>query len=436
MKIDILKFIPVRFYEGEGSGAAPAPEAPAAPAPEAPDLSELAGNMGIPEEDLAVIAKRSPEILPPKPEKKKEEKPKEPEDDLTEEKPATDDEPPAEETPADAEVEDSGKPDGDSDSEWEDNVVDGLKGKDFGALSKDGQAALIALREKVAVLNEAKAKIDALNDDPIIRNRLEDRAAGRDVESGLGVRALTAGERQAIIDLAVSKIGLDKGEGEQLAQLFGSAIDKAAQQMASDYASQKLVAASKEQKARETTAKYRSKMLELGKMNPLFKLEEKDLGKFLVEKERHPEWKKYQESFGKAFAILKSEGFSGVWVANASPERIWAVVGTAMGLPVALNTGKRDQTMLRDAIEKKLAPFKKGNRTGTMSPESSSQEYSGSGTPKEYMVEGVDIVRLAIDGKYYESQLKKKFGDPDWKEWKEKLDGLAKRGREVKSKKK
>ena len=319
-------------------------------------------------------------------------------------------------------------------TEFADNVIDGLRGEEFGKLSEDAQEALANFYEKAQADSQkvtlAEEKLQTLLKDPIIRSR----AAA--VESGnahnLQIRAITDTERQGLINGLQSEFGLDADESKAFMDKLETGIERIAQDMAQGYANRAIISHDNARRESETTQKGQEALLGLSQFNKNLAVKETDLSKFykvesgrVVYNESHPEIETFRNGLGKIqeWAVKNGIGYDKMLQWGAKP--FYAAAAAALDMPLAMNTGERDKKIAAEVRKKALAPFLKSTGSATLNVQGGSVSATPEKSP-DMIIDGINAVRLVQDAAYHESVLNMKFGDMNWMD---KVDAIAAKGR-------
>lgn len=296
----------------------------------------------------------------------------------------------------------SGDPaDDDDDVEFEDNIIEGLKGADFGAMTKEGRAAVAGYYEKTKALETEKTKaqteLDALLADPIVQHRREIMTNGM-AQSQYQIPEMTKEEVQKI---------LNEPDDSRAAEL----VNQAAQRMAGVVLNNKMIVESQRQTAEKVDKAGSAILLAAGNLHPQFKVKETDISKL---KPGHPEFENYKKSHQEIVKYCSERNMKFDALAKMKPESLYALVATENGWPVAFNTQKRDMQIRADATRDALTPFLKQKKKGEATPmpaagRDSSQKKSG-GANKD----GIDEIRLATDDNYHDQVLRRRPFDEKW----------------------
>lgn len=472
-KFDIMSLVPTRFYnspegaaggegenlppegddgiggdgedlggdpdEGEDGGGEPAGD-------NDPIISETAAELGIPEDEMKEILRTDPAFA----ESLKKSK-GEPEDktkggegdhdpDSGEGSSADSDE--EKKTPEGAD-DNSSTEEGESDSDFADNVIDGLKGSEFSKLSEDAQEAVAKFYEKAQAdsqkATEVESRMQKLLEDPVVKARAEAIEAGR--ASDVEVRGLTEQEKKGIVSKVGDELGLDSDDREKLLSMIEDGIEKAAKEMASDLSQKAILVQDARRRAEETTKKGVEMILGLSKYNKTLAVKETDLAKFyktdgkggFVYNEDHPEIETWKNGLGKIQTWAAQKGIDYAKALELGDKAFYAMAAAALDMPVALNTGDRDKKMVAEIRKKALAPFLKGSSPRTLATEGSSGVVDRKKAAQTVMVGGLDAVKLAEDQGYLNRMIEKRPGDMAWLD---KVTAAAEKGRTILNKRK
>lgn len=428
---DLLKnAIAMKLWDGEdgaASGDVAVDDVPAdddmggEPKPSEGDNSEikdLKGDIDIPDDDFEAILNSDPEYREMLEKGKKESEP--PSDDDSGE--GKDDD------TTTAGKDGSALPDSSEDDvEFEDNVIPGISGEAFGKLDKVVQSALgehyQKAQETAEKLTSTEERLNRLLEDPVVamQNDLIAKGRGGTYQNLRGITPQEAKEIQ-------NKLGLDDDDIKLLIPMLDPIVKDRAQVMINNYAVEKnnqTVIADLQQKGKEL-------LLGLSEFNKELALKETNIDKILEQKEKHPEWEAFKNGIGKIRQWCIDRGYKYHDIAKMfSPKALYAAAAADVGLPVAINLDKRDQTLIAETRKKALSPFFKNKSSKTLQPGSSPENRR----ELQHKVQkgGYDIIRLVTDEAYYERAVNKDYGNVDHLE---KIDALAAEGRALLKKQK
>lgn len=308
--------------------------------------------------------------------------------------------------------------------EFEDNVIEGLKGADFAKLPIEAQEALgkfySSTKEKEEVLAKTQKELDALMQDPIVKQRIDLLSKGK---TQFDVRGFNQQEKNSIIEKIQNKYGLDQSEAEGIFNELKDGMQQVARDMAQDIAHNSVINNENQRRAQEVSRKGAETLLKIAEFNPELAVKETDLFKFYsqnpdgtwVYNEKHPEIEKFKNGIGKAQKLFHKIGLSNFdSIVNAGSKALYAMAAAELGWPVALNTGKRDQKIVSDARRKALEPF---IRSGAKSLSKDTSAAPGQRpSSSSLVIDGIDAVRLNTDPAYYAKVSEMKPGDTEYLE--------------------
>ncbi len=302
--------------------------------------------------------------------------------------------------------------------DFADNVIEGLSGDDFGKLPANVQDSIGNFYQKYseteAKLTETEARLNKLLEDPIVKARADAKESGSAPEK-YEIRNINQAEKNSIAELIKREIGLDDEEATKVVSLLEKSLDVTAKDMAQSILNNMLLEQDAKRKVTEANKKGMSILLQgLGKFNPNLLFQETDIANILEKGDKHPEFKKFKEHLEpiRNLFIEKKMTYKDVvdHVDRFGMESLYAFVAKEMGLPVAINTEKRDIKIAQAAREKAIKPFLKGYSTGTLSTESSSTA-SRDNAINITQNGGYDPVRLAKDDDYRNRAIESRPGD-------------------------
>lgn len=322
-----------------------------------------------------------------------------------------------------------------SDVEFEDNVIDGLKGADFKKLPVEAQEALgkfySSTKEKEETLSKTQKELDTLLQDPIVKQRIDLLSKGK---TQFDVRGFTMQEKASITKKISDKYGLDQTEADGIFEDLRDGMQQVAKDMAQDISHNSIINNENQRKAAEVSRKGAETLLSIAEFNPELAVKEKDLFKFYVQKEdgswayneKHAEIEKFKNGIGAAQKLFHKIGLSNFdSIVNAGNKALYALAAAELGWPVALNTGKRDQKIVSDARRKALEPFIRSGAK-SLSNVTNSAPGTRSSISGGLVIDGIDAVRLNSDPSYYQSVVEK---GPGGTEYLDKISAISAKGR-------
>lgn len=327
----------------------------------------------------------------------------------------TTDEPPSDEADGETPKEDDTPADDnsgeDEDSfDFQDDVIEGLKGEHLKAIPKEAKLAIADFYAKHSELTEKEkglsARLEKLIADPVVRMREEMIKSGQDQ---FPVRAVTQAEKASLTQRLQTKLGVNAEEAELIFEEVQDHIKATSNEIAEDLVNNMTLQKEEARKVDEITSKGRNVFLELGKFNKALAFKETDGNKFWVKKddgwmpnESHPEFKKFSETLIPVMTALGESGIRYKEIVNLTEkfgtEAVYAMVAKKLNLPVAINTEARDQKMLKSELQKRMAPFLKANTPSELTASAGKDKPA----TKTHVKNGYDIVKLASDIGYYE----------------------------------
>lgn len=328
--------------------------------------------------------------------------------------------------------------------EFEDNVIPGLKGEDLKKLGAKAALALSEYHEKQSKTAEkysaAQAQLDKLLADPVIRDRAEMVAKGK---TNYDFRPMTDAERASVVSMIQNKYGLDQDEALGVFNDLQHGFEQYGKEIAEATLHNKVVEKDAEAKAEEVTTKARQVFLNFGKINPKLQFKETNPNNFWTKgrneqgqpawvlNESHPEIDNFKENVLPVMSALGKAGLSYQQVVNMATEfgedAVYTFAAKKLGLPVTINTEKRDQKMVDSAVRKRLKAFLKSSGSDELNADGGSA--SSVKKTKGSMVDGIDLEKLASSESYYDSVMRKKPNDPAWMDYVSELYGKAMRAR-------
>jgi hypothetical protein len=289
----------------------------------------------------------------------------------------------------------------DEEIEFEDNVIDGLKGEDLKAMSKDGRNSVAAFFQKAKEhensAKTAQTELQKLLADPIVRHRKELIDTGRS-EATYQLPEVDHAELQRVFS---------ETDDSKAAKM----VEGIAHRMAKTIIDNEKIESDKIRRARETDATGESILFDAGNMHPEFRISEKDLSKL---KPGHPEYERYQKSHGVIVNYCLDKGLNYAYIAKMSPKALYAMVAVENGWPVAENTQKRDLKMIANATQSALAPFMKHKPKGEATTIATKGRDGSTAIKGTKNAKGIDEVKLASDDKYHDHVLSMRPYDVKW----------------------
>ena len=340
----------------------------------------------------------------------------------------------------------AGKSD-DTPVEFADDVIKGIKGKEFEKLPDDVKVAIAEFynesQAKAAKATEAETRINKLLEDPVVRARASAIEAGRAAE--LQVRGMTADEKQTVIGKINDYLGiadkddrLSEGDAVEILSIIEKGIESIATDMAQDLSNRTVAVQDSQRRAQESARKGNELLLSLSEFNAGLAVKEKDVTKFYrlkdgywVYNEAHPEIGKFKEGIGKISEWAQSNGIDSDKAVKMGAKAFYAAAAAALDMPVVFNAKERDKKIAAAVKEKALAPFLKSAASKTLNTQGTDSTVNRE-KAAALVIDGVDVERLVTDQGYFDDVVNRKFGDLDWLE---KVNGFAAKGRAIINKK-
>jgi hypothetical protein len=329
---------------------------------------------------------------------------------------------------AEPEIDENGNPvESTDESEYQDDIIPGLKGKHLEQIPEEVQTILAEHVEKTREIESesktAKEELEKLKNDPIIKMRLNKLEAN---DPNYTVTDITTKEMSELLKKhgIDTSLGLDETEIEKLLPAVRDAISARAVELANSH----VLIESKKAEVQKTVQAGQDNILALGAFNKDLELKEKNLSKLFELGPKHPEWQKFEKGTLKVIKYLKDKGIYYDKLAKMSPKEIYALTAAGLDMPVALNTTDRDKKIARDAVRKKLSIFKKGGSDTARGLSADSPDGESKIASKAVLDSGYDVVKLATDPAYFEQAYNKKPGDQAWME---KIDKLVEKGERI-----
>jgi hypothetical protein len=294
--------------------------------------------------------------------------------------------------------------------EFADDVIPGVKGKDFAAIPKTTREALavyhLSNKEKLDKATEALAMFEQLQADPIAKHRFE---------------LITQGQNYHPYQLPQ----LDKRQIEQLRELaadeetapkLAATLTNIAQRMAETIVDNERIADSARRRDAEVNAKGAQIILDAAKMHPELKAIEGE-----------PEKLKASPIYKTIVAHCMKMGWKHDTVSRLTPRQAYAIVAAENGWPLAINTQQRDLKMIGDQVEKAMSVFRKA---GGQEAARILMARGSSGANQEkgkHIIDGIDTIKLASDPAYHEQVLYSKTSA----DWPDRVTELRRQGEKI-----
>ena len=339
------------------------------------------------------------------------------EGDLEEEMPAEDDDDSneTEKGGEESKTENGGGENADTDDgEYEDNVIEGLTGQDFGDMTDNGRKAISEFYALYQESVEAKANLqnehNRVLEDPLVKHRMEVIAAGNQALP-YQVAALSSAKVQEIMGATSDTEAANK-------------IVAAANELAQTAFANLQIKQAGERKKKERESAGSSVLFEAGNLHPKHKVKEKDLPKIV---KGHSDFAAYAASHAKIIDYAREKGWDLAALSGFQPKELYAAAAAHYGWPVAMNTGDRDKKIVAGAVSSALAPFVKqrGDKRRAQGAPVGSRGTDAKKTKDMAANSGVDIEKLARDDEYHEKVIMMKPGNT---EWLDKVAGLRLKG--------
>jgi hypothetical protein len=295
--------------------------------------------------------------------------------------------------------------------DYPDDVIPGLKGKDFAAMPKEGQEAIARYHEEnLTYRKSAKsdlAVMEALKNDPVAKHRLELIKAGRGA-SEYQLPEVTAEEANKILETQTPQDAI-------------KLINKAAHKIARTVRDNERIRDDMQRRIKEANTAGEKILLEAGNLHPDLHDEKNKVDKRLkgfenCEQEGHQDKGIYDSYHQKIVDFCTRRGYKYVDIAKMKPTELYALVAVNEGWPVAFNTQKRDSKMLTEQTMKALQHFRRSKRGGEVARGMRKADDTSGKTlsNQPFKIDGIDVVKLAKDDGYHESVLNMKPGKTEW----------------------
>jgi hypothetical protein len=299
--------------------------------------------------------------------------------------------------------------DDDDDIDFQDNVLDGISGKDLKNLPKDIQIAAVKAREAIAEANAKAEKqaaiLEKLKANPLAKYYLDQAEQGDSAQSSSipGLSDADANEVQALIDdgktaEARAKINsFAKAAAEAYVRNTESAMTRKAQfnKELSD-AGQVLI---------DTMRLYKD--LDIGETDPV---------KLALIDESHPKYKQYDEGIGKVVKHVINLQDTGVirdarkFVLSLGKDGMAALVATVLKKPLVLNADTQINQQIIESNRKLLRKYSRNaDEAGSVAPKGGSNINRDKARDRSQS-DGVDTKRLVTDPVYHDEMLGQMMG--------------------------
>jgi hypothetical protein len=313
----------------------------------------------------------------------------------------------------------------DTDAEFEDNVIEGVTGKDFGALPEPVQTALASYHERATETEEkltaTEKQLATLLNDPIVKHRatLIDQNKG---DLQYEIPGLTAEEKTEL----KTKLGLDDEELTAAEKIFNAIAEKKARPIAYNLA----MADKAKSETEKSIINGRNHLLSLSKFNKSLDagIKAEEIDEILQRKDRHPKWKRWSSGIGKVYDWCVAKGMNYQAMMKLTPEALYAAAAAELKMPVAPSPDVLKQ-LTADVKRKALAKFYKPSKAKEAQTLRSDQgNVDRRAADKVTVIEGLDAERVASDASYYEQVLNRRPGDKDWHD---KVNSIVSKGEAI-----
>lgn len=326
------------------------------------------------------------------------------------------------EVDTDTDGDDSGKGNEANNDEtaYEDDIIPGLKGAQFGALSEDLKEIISGVHDHIESstkkLADTEARLNKLLEDPIIKHREEI------INSGTGKDQY---ELPAMTDQEISEIinHLDQGTADSNKKAR-DVLEKIGKRMAEVVESNVLLNVQTKIQREKMAMDAGNKLIELSKMHPELSLEIDDPenpGKKIsfadAKKLTSTQLDKIPGVIGKFINKLaemqknKIIASPGQYINAKSVESLYAEIAIENNLPLMKNADAKVKKMLNEHGKKIFDRFLKSKDGGRQMADG--KELGKRPSTGSHVVDGIDVVKLAKDDDYHEKMLYKK-GDIKW----------------------
>jgi len=290
------------------------------------------------------------------------------------------------------------------DEDFVDDVIPGLKGKDFASLSQDSQAAIATFYDEARKTKENHEKInrtwEALSKDPVTQQRI------KLIENG---QALDSYALPEVEDKDVEAV-LESKNREDAKKAFERAIKKYGQTVADNTR----IEIHRENAAKEINRKGEQIILEAANMHPDCKHKITSLAN--VSMPDHPDRNTYDTYTTKVIEYCRKRGWRYDKISEYEPAELYALVAIKNRWPIVQNAEERDRKLIQEKVNAALQHFRRsrGSEFARGMRQSGSESHEKPGDRGTVRKNGIDIVKLARDDDYHDKVMKMKPMDSDW----------------------
>jgi hypothetical protein len=308
----------------------------------------------------------------------------------------------------------------DIESEYEDDIIPGLKGSQFSELPEDIQTIVATTRNKIDEMSNelktVKEEYEALLKDPVVQHRKDL------IQQGISENAYEIPEVSAQL-LNKIKQAFDSDNLEKAAEL----INEYGKNTADAGASKANMMMSERQKREATLSKAAENLFKLSKLNPALNIDIDDVSKII----NTP-----FEKLGVIGEILtdlqqkKADGIIGNvarYIAETDPEVLYAQIAIKKNLPIVKNADKQINDKIKKSNNELLDRFKKSKDKSSGQMPTDTSVDNKSVHKSSHIRDGIDIIKLAKDDDYHEQILNQR---QDIK-WLEKISQLRADGEKL-----
>ena len=292
---------------------------------------------------------------------------------------------------------------GDEDGDYIDDVIPGLKGADFAALSEDSQAAVATFFEEATKIKKDYTAIadayKALAADPIAQQRLQLIRSGQNLQD-YALPAINDKEIEAILDAADPTVA--KKKIESMLRIHGETMANNARLQV-------------ERTARLTKMNEvgESLIIEAANMHPECKHKISSFAN--VDTEGHPDKETYTKFTEKVVEYCRQRGWRYDKVSEYEPNELYLLVAHKNRWPIVQNAEERDKTLVKEKVAAALQHFRRKRADdfarGMRQTGSSQDRFSDRRTVRK---NGVDLIKLATSDDYHDKVLNMKHMDVKW----------------------
>ena len=289
-------------------------------------------------------------------------------------------------------------------SEYQDDIIEGLTGEEFEKLPDTVKVGLAKTREAADAAAAEAAKIKEtlaeLKKHPLAAKILDEAERGE-------TPAITSvpGIGRDVLDKVRTLV--DEGKDEEANQLLAAEANK----IAMGHVQNESVKATAEQVYQKTMRDAGQVLIDTMSMNKDLDIGEKDPMKIAAINKDHPKFKEWDDGMGKVVKHLRELQKDGAigdlrkFVIAQGKEGMAALVAKVLNKPLVLNADKQINDQIMSENEKLLKRFKRG---GAEASEVAARNRSGVDRNKaKAMVtdDGIDKIRLVKDSSYHDQKL-------------------------------